>query len=84
MATETRTAAELTAAIAQLDRAIDSGVQTVAFADGKRVTYKSTADMAAARAKLCRALDPASGITRKVVAHTKGTTPTGSPWDWTR
>ena len=61
-----------------IERSIASGARTVAWADGKRVTYRTLEDMFAVRDQIQRALDPAvAGARRKVMAHSKGLRPTG-------
>lgn len=68
----------------ELDEAISLGARTVAFADGKRVTYRTIDEMIQARRHLSNCLANSSpAVLRKVVAHTKGTTiGHGSPWEW--
>lgn len=61
-----------------LERAIATGARTVAWADGKRVTYRTLEDMFAARDQMKRCLDPVGtngGLRRKVMAHSKGIRP---------
>ncbi len=59
--------------LANLNRAIAEGAQSVAFSDGKRVVYRSLADMMALRDQMERELNPARGSAlRKVAAHSRG------------
>lgn len=69
-----------------LDQAIATGAQTVAYADGKRVTYRSLADMYATRGQIVACLtSPIPGPLRKVAAHSKGVRPTDlGRFDFTR
>ena len=79
----TWTEADLTA----LSNAIAQGAQSVSFSDGKRVVYRSLADMMALRDQMRKdlGLEPA-GPVRKVMAHSKGVSPSrhGGRYDFTR
>lgn len=68
------TQADLTA----INNAIALGARTVAFADGKRVTYHSIDDMFAVRDRIARVVCGPKGPRRVVAAHNKGIRPSVS------
>lgn len=78
-------AAFSTADLDRIKRAIASGALEVRYADGRQVKYRSMDELVQARAAIERELAADRAPLRKVMAHSKGTTPPlGSSDEWTR